>query len=303
MRDGTVVWADQIEVRAGRIAKAIIDRLGGILRKQLDEHDRKNLHAAIADEVINAMYRLGTFVCAGAQDSMGVHIEKFACNGQESKDTKITLIPVPGDTVNFLQLLAANAGKNAVLAFVNEIAYEQARDSLTKEIHREQTDWVHQAEKEHKAEQSAPDAPPPDTSLISLLERLVNLGVNPDLNAAEAWTEAEREVAMTWVVAYEKDGEACTIARPYWLPIPEPITTQEQASDANEQSNSGASATDGEQTAADAAAGPIDGQSGPAPADAGGAVPGGVGPGAVGAGGGSESPDGPAALGAGGAAG
>jgi len=238
MTDGAIVWADQIEVRAGAVAKKVLDRLESMLRKQIDGHDRKNLHAAIAEEVVSAMYRLGTFVCAGAAESMGVHIKNFACAGQSADDTKITLTPLPSD--NFLQLLAANAGKNAVLAFVNETAYTQARDELVKEIHREQTDWVHQAEKARLTEGPAPAAPMTDDLLLA---KLVELSVPILPQAVSAWSERERVVAWDWAVAYEKAraaGADCPIARPHWIPIPEPTNRQEQPTDAEQSNNDSA---------------------------------------------------------------
>lgn len=55
-----------------------------------------------------------------------------------------------------------------------------------------------------------------------LLTKLAELGVRPGIEAAN-WTERERTVAWEWAIAYEADGADCKIARPHWLPIPEPL--------------------------------------------------------------------------------
>lgn len=235
MSDKGILWAEQIEERAGHAAKSILDTLEGKMKTQLKGFDRRDLHAAIAEQVTQAMFKLGTFVCAGASESIGVHIEKFTCSGQEPGDVTITLKPLPG--VNFLQLLAANVKKSAVLAFVNQEAYGQARAELVREIHREQTDWVQQSEKQAAPEKSGDEQlgddkqamkrePPEEGSTAQsedpLALALAHLRVYVDSPTVAGWSERERYVAWEWAVAFKEQGEACTKARPHWLPIPEP---------------------------------------------------------------------------------
>lgn len=60
-----------------------------------------------------------------------------------------------------------------------------------------------------------------EQSADSLVEHLAAVNVHVDADTAGAWTERQRAVAWEWVLAYKELGEACTIARPHWLPVPQ----------------------------------------------------------------------------------
>lgn len=57
---------------------------------------------------------------------------------------------------------------------------------------------------------------------VGLQELLANVGVVLSLGAIEAFSPEQVAATSTWVQAYAVDREACKIARPLWLPIPEP---------------------------------------------------------------------------------
>jgi len=57
---------------------------------------------------------------------------------------------------------------------------------------------------------------------VGLQELLSNVGVVLSLGAIEAFSPEQLAATSTWVQAYAVDREACKIARPLWLPIPEP---------------------------------------------------------------------------------
>jgi hypothetical protein len=222
-----VQWAKELDVRAGHVAKTVLDKFEHLAREQLKPEQRKELHASIAETILQAMYKLGTFVCAGAHESIAVTIESIAIKGQDPKDTKIML--VPGLSPNFLNLLAANAKKDAVLAFVNQTAYSQAREELVRDIHRDQTDWVHQSEKQAAVRQPGDTEPKPLIVVDSLAQedtlhgKLVDIGVDVTREFVASFTDPQRAISWEWALQYEKeaeDGTPMTMARPPWLPIP-----------------------------------------------------------------------------------
>lgn len=53
---------------------------------------------------------------------------------------------------------------------------------------------------------------------------LASVDVHVSLESVRQWTEAEVNVATEWAQAYANtpDDQVCTIARPHWLPMPEP---------------------------------------------------------------------------------
>jgi hypothetical protein len=62
---------------------------------------------------------------------------------------------------------------------------------------------------------------------------LASVGVHVELETVQNWTKEELTVAAGWAGEYAKDPESCTVARPHWLPIPEP-----KAADASGESYS-----------------------------------------------------------------
>lgn len=59
-------------------------------------------------------------------------------------------------------------------------------------------------------------------AMVGLQELLANVGVVLSLGAVQAFTPEQIAATSTWVQAYAQDPQACKIARPLWLPIPEP---------------------------------------------------------------------------------
>jgi hypothetical protein len=57
---------------------------------------------------------------------------------------------------------------------------------------------------------------------VGLQELLANVGVALSLGAIEAFSPEQVAATAEWVQAYAAKPEACKIARPLWLPIPEP---------------------------------------------------------------------------------
>ncbi len=148
--DKVIAWQGRIQEKVGQATKAIVDRLVSMPKSgfsQLSPSERRDAHETIAKEIADVMYRLGTFVTAGAQDFQVCHLE--GVNIGKGGKVACKLIPVAseGGPIN-LELLAANADKQVVLAYINGVAYQQAREALTKAIHREQTDWVNRREDE-----------------------------------------------------------------------------------------------------------------------------------------------------------
>jgi hypothetical protein len=146
MTDKVEVWAHRIHQEAGKTAKAVLDLLVSIDPagfKNMTKIQREQVHERIAREVVETMGRLGTFVAAGAQDAIEATL--VAVNIKGADDIKLTLEPKAGSNVH---LVADNASKQVVVAFINQLAYETARDALVKQIHRDQTDWVATAEEE-----------------------------------------------------------------------------------------------------------------------------------------------------------
>lgn len=140
--DKTQVWAHRINKEAGRTAKAVLDLLVAIDPagfKAMTKIQREQVHERIAREIVETMFRLGSFVCAGAQDSIEATLISATIKGAD--DIKLTIEPKEGSNIH---LIADNASKQVVVAFINKLAYDQARDALVKDIHREQTDWVAQ---------------------------------------------------------------------------------------------------------------------------------------------------------------
>lgn len=54
-----------------------------------------------------------------------------------------------------------------------------------------------------------------------LQEQLASIGCQVSLGAVQAYSPAQLEATRTWVAAYAAEPDACRIARPLWLPIPE----------------------------------------------------------------------------------
>jgi hypothetical protein len=94
-------------------------------------------------------------------------------------------------------------------------------DQLLQGIERVKGE-VDQADMFHE-EQSESEDPRAQMSVDSLREKLDQLRVYVGGDVAAQWTEQERVVAWEWALAFEEHGDDCTIARPHWLPIPEPI--------------------------------------------------------------------------------
>lgn len=142
--DKTIAWQGRIQERAAHATKTILDRLATMPKSginQLTPVERKDISETIAKAIVDTMATLGTFVTAGAQDFQVCHLEGINIG----KGGKVAMKLVPQATesggVN-LGLLAANADKQVVVAMINGLAYSQAREALSKAIHREQTDWV-----------------------------------------------------------------------------------------------------------------------------------------------------------------
>lgn len=142
--DKEIAWQGRIQERAAAASKAILDRLERYPKSgfaSLAPADRRDIAEHVAKQVIDTMLNLGTFVTAGAQDYQVATLEQVTIKGSDK--VKLQLVPAiaDGKPIN-LDLLAQNSGKQVVVAFINGIAYDGAREALSKAIHREQTDWI-----------------------------------------------------------------------------------------------------------------------------------------------------------------
>lgn len=161
--DKEIAWQGRIQEKVGQATKAVVDRLVSMPKSgfgQLSPTERRDAHETIAKEIADVMYRLGTFVVAGAQDFQVCSLEQVTIKGADK--LKLALVPIAseGGPIN-LEQLAANSGKQVVVAFINGVAYSQAREALSKAIHREQTDWVSRQEDEPDAPAAGSDEPQP----------------------------------------------------------------------------------------------------------------------------------------------
>lgn len=153
--DKEIAWQGRIQERAAQVAKAILDRLERYPKSgfaNLVPADRRDIAEVVAKQVIDTMLSLGTFVTAGAQDFQVATLEQVTIKGSDK--VKLALVPAiaDGKAIN-LDLLAQNSGKQVVVAFINGVAYENAREALSKAIHREQTDWINR-EQDREAEEA-----------------------------------------------------------------------------------------------------------------------------------------------------
>jgi hypothetical protein len=142
--DKEIAWQGRIQERAARATAAIMTRLERYPKSglaSLAPADRRDVAETVAKEVIDTILTMGTFVAAGAQDFQIAGLTKVTITGADK--VKLELVPAiaDGKAVN-LDLLAQNSGKQVVIAFINGVAYEGAREALSKAIHREQTDWI-----------------------------------------------------------------------------------------------------------------------------------------------------------------
>jgi hypothetical protein len=164
--DKTIAWQGRIQERAAHATKAILDRLATMPKSglnQLTPIERRDISETVAKSIVDTMSTLGTFVTAGAQDFQVCHLEGVTI-GKGGK-VALKLIPQAGESGGInLQLLAANADKQVVVAMVNGLAYSQAREALSKAIHREQTDWVQRSQDADMAEDEQGQTPAPVSS-------------------------------------------------------------------------------------------------------------------------------------------
>lgn len=174
--DKTIAWQGRIQERAAHATKVILDRLATMPKSglaSLSPTERRDIGETIAKSIVDTMASLGTFMTAGAQDFQVCLLE--GVNISKGK-VALKLIPESVESCGInLNLLAANAGKQVVVAMINGLAYSQAREALSKAITREQTDWVQRshdsdlgdAEQEQPIGDGSPDNPfqiePPDT--------------------------------------------------------------------------------------------------------------------------------------------
>lgn len=63
---------------------------------------------------------------------------------------------------------------------------------------------------------------------VGIQEQLAAIGVAVSLGTVQAWTLDEIRVVKDWASVYAADPGNCPIARPHWLPIPEPKAGDEQ---------------------------------------------------------------------------
>lgn len=168
--DKTIAWQGRIQERAAHATKVILDRLATMPKSgmaSLSPTERRDIGETIAKSIVDTMATLGTFVTAGAQDFQVCDLE-----GLTITKGKIAMKLIPQATesggVN-LGLLAANAGKQVVVAMINGLAYSQAREALSKAIHREQTDWVQKSQDADMTEAERADCDPTPTPSDSQL--------------------------------------------------------------------------------------------------------------------------------------
>lgn len=110
--------------------------------------------------------------------------------------------------------LADRTGSQVVVTMVDPARYIEGIERVRAAA--DQTDMFHE-------EQSASDDPRAEMTVDTLLQQLAKLGVNVAADVAAEWTEQERVVAWDWALTFEEHGDDCKIARPHWLPIPEPV--------------------------------------------------------------------------------
>jgi hypothetical protein len=141
-----------------QVAKAIMDRLDRYPKSgfsNLIPADRRDIAELVAKEVIDTMLTLGTYVTAGAQDYQVATLEQVTIKGSDK--VKLALVPAitDGKPIN-LDLLAQNSGKQVVVAFINGVAYQTAREALSKAITRQQTDWINREQDREAVEAEQP---------------------------------------------------------------------------------------------------------------------------------------------------
>lgn len=157
--DKEIAWQGRIQERAARATAAIMDRLERYPKSGLASMapaDRRDIADLVAREVIDTMMHLGSYVTAGAQDFQVATLEQVTIKGTDK--VKLAMVPVAADNkpIN-LDLLAQNSGKQVVIAFINGVAYHNAREALVVAIHRQQTDWINR----DLADQELPSETPP----------------------------------------------------------------------------------------------------------------------------------------------
>lgn len=141
MTDQGIVWQREIKNEAGKLTKELLDKLVAQDRmgfKNLSGAERKQITELTVNVVIRAMLRLGTFLTAGGGDRINCKLDQYVDKG--GKPLKLTLLAEA--TPENIHALGGNAGKDVTVAFVNTLAFEQARDELMKAVHREQMDWL-----------------------------------------------------------------------------------------------------------------------------------------------------------------
>lgn len=128
--------------------------------------------------------------------------------------------------------LANRTGSQVVVTMVDPARYLEGIEQIRGTA--DQGDMFHEEQ-----QQTASDDPRAQMSVDSLVAQLAKLGVRVDVAAAAEWSEQKRVAAWNWALEYEDHGEDCTIARPHWLPIPEPVVTDASESPAeNDEQNS-----------------------------------------------------------------
>jgi hypothetical protein len=155
-KDKEIAWQGRIQDRAAAATKAIWDRVASMPKSgfaSLTPAERRDIQETIAKQIVDTMKSLGDTVVAGAQDFQVATLEGVSISKGK---VKMALIPAADSKIN-LELLAANAGKQVVVAFINGVAYEQARDALSKVIHREQTDWINRDPPQDADENALPE--------------------------------------------------------------------------------------------------------------------------------------------------
>lgn len=70
-------------------------------------------------------------------------------------------------------------------------------------------------------------APPPKSMGQQVHEFLAKVHVNLPIETCEAWSEQECTVAAFWAIEYAKDPDKAP-ARPHWLPMPDPIQSEQE---------------------------------------------------------------------------
>lgn len=81
-------------------------------------------------------------------------------------------------------------------------------------------DSIEQGPPEETSEGAEPA--PPKSIGQQCQEMLAKVHVYVELEVCESWTEQQCTVAAYWAMEYAKDPEHCKVARPHWLPLPQP---------------------------------------------------------------------------------